>query len=31
MVEGCELYQKEKYNWNSPSKNWGEEEGYYYG
>ena len=31
MVEGVEVYPKEGYNWNSPSKDWGTGEEYYYG
>ena len=31
MVEGNEVYPKEGYDWNSPSKNWGTGEEYYYG
>jgi len=31
MVEGIEVYPKEGYDWNSPSKNWGTGEEYYYG
>ena len=31
MVEGIEVYPKEGYDWNSPSKDWGTGETYYYG
>ena len=31
MVEGIEVYPKEGYDWNTPSKNWGTGEEYYYG